>query len=83
MVHFDLSRASSVSPAKIKQEQKVIEENLKLKEEKMAISEENQYLLHLCEELKSKVEKLDCELKVWWKAGFLILCLCSLLSKSY
>lgn len=83
MIACDLSRASTVSLAKIKQEQKIMEENLKLKEEKEAVKEENQTLLHQCEELKSKVEKLNCELEVWLKEGFRILCLCSLLSKSY
>ncbi|XP_060104631.1 serine/threonine-protein kinase 31 [Heteronotia binoei] len=68
MIACDLSRASNISLAKIKQEQKLIEENLKLKEEKMAFKEENQNLLHLCEELKSKVEKLDCELEAKEKA---------------
>nr|XP_056713057.1 serine/threonine-protein kinase 31 [Euleptes europaea] len=68
MMACDLSRASNISLAKIKQEQKIIEENIKLKEENVAFKEENQNLLHLYEELKSNVEKLNCELEAKEKA---------------
>ncbi|XP_077159477.1 serine/threonine-protein kinase 31 isoform X2 [Paroedura picta] len=68
MIACDLNRVSNISLAKIKQEQKIIEENLKLKEEKVAFKEENQNLLHLCEELKSKLEKLNRELEEKEKA---------------
>ncbi|KAL8165309.1 UNVERIFIED_CONTAM: hypothetical protein K2H54_038937 [Gekko kuhli] len=68
MIACDLSRASNISLAKIKQEQKIIEENLKLKEEKVAFKEENQNLRHLCEGFKSKIEKLNCELEAKEKA---------------
>ncbi|XP_048367404.1 serine/threonine-protein kinase 31 isoform X2 [Sphaerodactylus townsendi] len=49
MMACDLNKTSNISLAKIKQEQKIIEENLRLKEEN--------------QNLKSTVDKLNCELE--------------------
>ncbi|XP_053117856.1 serine/threonine-protein kinase 31 isoform X2 [Hemicordylus capensis] len=64
----DPRRVSNISLAKIKQDQKMIEENGKLKEEKEALRGENRKLLNQHEELESKVKMLTYDLEKEKKA---------------
>ncbi|XP_066485239.1 serine/threonine-protein kinase 31 [Tiliqua scincoides] len=59
----DFRRVSNISLEKIKQDQKMILENRKLKEEIETFRGENQNLLSRCEELELKVNKLTCDVE--------------------
>lgn len=65
MLTSDFRKPLSISLEKIKQDQKMIEEKEKLKEEIETFRGENKSLLNRCEELELKVKKLTCDVEVW------------------
>lgn len=64
MVICDFRRMSDISLEKIREDQKLVEEIEKLKEEKVTFQKENQILSHQCEIQESTIHKLTCDLEV-------------------
>ncbi|XP_039198027.1 serine/threonine-protein kinase 31 isoform X4 [Crotalus tigris] len=58
-----IQRISDISLEKIREDQKLIEETEKLKEEMVTFQKENQILSHQCEIQESTIHKLTCDLE--------------------